>query len=93
MITATKDRLTTVDDVMVGKGFIACLKDVLTEVTVRIEIARGQVYLARYRDTDFQVSAALYDELNTVQRKRERAQRRRENNRRQGHYGNSKKTI
>ena len=84
MITAMKDRLTTLDDVMVGQGFIACLKDVLAEVSVRIEITRGRVYLARYRETDFQVTAALYDELNAAQRKRERAQRRRENNRRQG---------
>ena len=84
MISAMKNVLTTLDDVMVGQGFIACLKDVLTEVTVRIEIARGQCYLARYRDTDFQVSAALYDQLNAAQQKRERRLRRRENNRRQG---------
>lgn len=84
MITAMKNVLTTLDDVMVGPSFIACLKDVLAEVTVRIEIAKGHCYLARYRDTDFQVSAALYDQLNAMQQKRERRLRRRENNRRQG---------
>ena len=83
-IRNTHEVLTTLDDVMVGQEFIACLKDVLAEVTVRIKIARGRVYLARYLDTDFQVSAALFDQLNAVQQKRERRLRRRENNRRQG---------
>lgn len=92
-VSAKKDRLTSMQDVMVGQSFIACLQDVLAEVSVRIEIARGQVYLGRYRETDFQVTATLYDQLNAAQQKRERAVRRRENNRGQGHHGNAKRTI